>query len=46
MPLYELPLPEGVGDEKLHQEHLSMREIDETWRERINERGHDRDASH
>ena len=37
VPLYELPLPEGVGDEKLHQEQLSMREIEESWRERLHD---------
>ena len=29
VPTYELPLPEGVGEEKLHQDNL----IEETWRE-------------
>lgn len=38
VPTYELPLPEGVGEEKLQQEQLSMREIDQTWRERLHER--------
>lgn len=35
VPSYELPLPEGVGEEKLQREQLSMREIEETWRERL-----------
>ncbi len=30
---YELPLPEGVGEEILHQDNLSLRQIEETWRE-------------
>ena len=38
VPSYELPLPEGVGEEKLQQEQLSMREIDQTWRERLHDR--------
>ena len=33
VPTYELPLPEGVGEEKLHQDNLSARQIEETWRE-------------
>ena len=33
VPTYELPLPEGVGEEKLHQDNLSVRQIEETWRE-------------
>ena len=37
VPLYELPLPEGVGEEKLQQENLSMREIEEAWKERLHE---------
>ncbi|XP_064395769.1 anaphase-promoting complex subunit 13-like [Halichondria panicea] len=35
VPTYELPLPEGVGEEKLHQDNLSVRQIEETWRERL-----------
>ena len=36
MPTYELPLPEGVGQEQVHGgENLSMREIDETWKEKL-----------
>ncbi len=35
VPSYELPLPEGVGEEKLHQDNLSVRQIEETWRERL-----------
>lgn len=35
VPNYELPLPEGVGEDKLQQEHMSVREIEETWRERL-----------
>ena len=35
MPVYELPLPEGVREEKLQQEHLSLREIEETWKEHL-----------
>ena len=37
VPSYELPLPEGVGEEKLQQEHMSLREIEETWKERLHE---------
>ena len=33
VPTYELPLPEGVGEEILHQDNLSLRQIEETWRE-------------
>ena len=33
VPTYELPLPEGVGEEKLHQDNLSLHQIEETWRE-------------
>ncbi len=33
VPTYELPLPDGVGEEKLHQDNLSLRQIEETWRE-------------
>lgn len=40
VPAYELPLPEGVGEER-HVEgaggNLSMREIEETWRERLHD---------
>ena len=35
VPVYELPLPEGVGEERLRQEHMSVREIEESWRERL-----------
>ena len=35
VPNYELPLPEGVGEEKIQQEHMSLREIEETWKERL-----------
>lgn len=35
VPAYELPLPEGVGHEQLHGENLSMREIEETWKEKL-----------
>lgn len=35
VPVYELPLPEGVGEERLHLEHMSVREIEESWRERL-----------
>lgn len=37
VPIYELPLPEGVGEEKLQQEHMSRREIEQTWKERLYE---------
>ena len=37
VPCYELPLPEGVGEEKLQQEHMSLREIEETWKEKLHE---------
>ncbi len=33
VPTYELPLPEGVDEEKLHQDNLSLRQIEETWKE-------------
>ena len=33
VPTYELPLPDCVGEEKLHQDNLSARQIEETWRE-------------
>ena len=33
VPTYKLPLPEGVGEEKLHQDNLSLRQIEETWKE-------------
>ena len=42
VPNYELPLPEGVGEEKLQQEQLSMREIEESWKERL----HDNTSTH
>lgn len=35
VPVYELPLPEGVGEEKFQQEHMSVREIEESWKERL-----------
>ena len=35
VPTYELPLPEGVGQEQLHGENLSMREIEEMWKEKL-----------
>lgn len=35
VPAYELPLPEGVGQEQLHGENLSMREIEEMWKEKL-----------
>lgn len=38
VPTYELPLPEGVGEEKFQQDHLSMREIEDSWKERLHER--------
>ena len=34
VPSYELPLPEGVGDDK---DHMSLRQIEETWKERLHE---------
>jgi hypothetical protein len=34
VPAYEVPLPEGVGQEQLHGENLSMREIEEMWKEK------------
>lgn len=37
VPQYELPLPEGVGDEKIQLENKSLREIENTWRERLHE---------
>ena len=37
VPSYELPLPEGVVDDKFQQEHKSMREIEESWKERLQE---------
>ena len=37
VPQQELPLPEGVGDEKLRQDNLSMREIEDSWREKLHE---------
>ena len=33
VPTYELPLPEGVGEEILHQDNMSLCQIEETWRE-------------
>lgn len=42
VPTYELPLPEGVGEEKLQQENLSVREIEESWKEKL----HESTASH
>ena len=35
VPAYELPLPEGVGQEQLDGEHLSVREIEEMWKEKL-----------
>jgi len=35
VPAYELPLPEGVGQEQLHGENLSVREIEEMWKEKL-----------
>ena len=35
VPAYEVPLPEGVGQEQLHGENLSMREIEEMWKEKL-----------
>ena len=35
VPAHELPLPEGVGQEPLEGETLSMREIEETWKEKL-----------
>ena len=35
VPAYELPLPEGVGQEQGEGETLSMREIEETWKEKL-----------
>lgn len=35
VPAYELPLPEGVGHERLDGENLSMREIEEMWKEKL-----------
>ena len=40
VPSYELPLPEGVGEDKLQQEHMSLREIEETWKEKLYEKNH------
>lgn len=37
VPSYELPLPEGIGDDKFQQEHMSVREIEESWREKLHE---------
>ena len=41
VPSYELPLPEGVGEERQVGAGvggtLSMREIEESWRERLYE---------
>lgn len=37
VPQYELPLPEGIGDEKIQVENKSLREIENTWRERLHE---------
>ena len=35
VPAYELPLPEGVGQEQLEGETLSVREIEEMWKEKL-----------
>lgn len=35
VPIYELPLPEGVGEDKLHEENLSVRQIEEKWKEQL-----------
>ena len=35
MPAYELPLPEGVGQEQLEGETLSVRDIEEMWKEKL-----------
>ena len=45
VPSYELPLPEGVGQEQLHGENLSMREIDETWKEKLVDSHHNPDPA-
>ena len=37
VPSYELPLPEGAREEKLQQEHMSVRQMDESWKERLHE---------
>ena len=42
VPVYELPLPEGVGEDRV-QGNLSVREIEETWRERLHENNPSRD---
>lgn len=46
VPAYELPLPEGVGHEQLHGESLSMREIEETWKEKLIESHTSSDHTH
>ena len=46
VPAYELPLPEGVGHEQLHGENLSMREIEETWKEKLIESHTSSDHTH
>ena len=38
VPSYELPLPEGVGEEKVQQQHMSLREIEESWKEKLHEK--------
>ena len=35
VPAYELPLPEGVGQEQLDGENLTVREIEEMWKEKL-----------
>ena len=37
VPSYELPLPEGEREEKLQQEHTTVRQIEESWKERLHE---------
>jgi len=37
VPQYELPLPEGVGEEHLQYSNLTVREIEEGWKERLHD---------
>lgn len=37
VPLYELPLPEGVGEEHLQYKSFTVRESEEGWKERLHE---------
>lgn len=37
VPLYELPLPEGVGEDHLQYKSFTVRESEEGWKERLHE---------